>query len=90
MSYENGVPRTRAPGTPPSGYQSQVLRASLRKLTGNWNSLFGRSHTRLIIPASFERGGENWAPDTLYFSTSYRVLAESLALQREQILESLN
>lgn len=95
VSYENGVPRTLAIGIPPSGYQSHVPSAAALavEINGKLEQFVSEEVKASYIasPFPFERGGENWAPDTLHFSPrGYQVLAESLAPVVEQILESLN
>ena len=95
VSYENGVPRTLAIGIPPSGYQSQVPSAAAlaADINGKLEQFVSEEVKASYIasPFPFERGGKNWAPDTLHFSPrGYQVLAECLAPVVEQILDSLN
>jgi lysophospholipase L1-like esterase len=95
VGYENGVPRTLAIGIPPSGYQSRVSSAAALavEINGKLEQFVSQEAKASYIasPFPFERGGENWAPDTLHFSPrGYQVLAESLAPVVEQILSSLN
>jgi lysophospholipase L1-like esterase len=95
VSYENGVPRTLAIGVPPSGYQSRDPSAAAlaAEINGKLEQFVSEEVKASYIasPFPFERGGENWAPDTLHFSPrGYQVLADSLAPVVEQILDSLN
>jgi lysophospholipase L1-like esterase len=95
VSYENGVARTLAIGIPPSGYQSNVnsaaaLAAEINGKLEQWVSHEDKA-SYIASPFPFERGGENWARDTLHFSPrGYQVFGESLAPIVEQILDSLN
>jgi lysophospholipase L1-like esterase len=95
VSYENGVPRTLAIGIPPSGYQSHVSSAAAlaAEINGKMEQFVSGEVKASYIasPFPFEKGGENWAPDTLHFSQrGYQVMGESLAPVVEQILASLN
>jgi lysophospholipase L1-like esterase len=95
VSYATGVPRTLAIGIPPSGYQwwEESAAALAGKINGKlkeWVSQEDKASYH-ASPFPFERGGENWAPDTLHFSPrGYQVFGESLAPIVKQILDSLD
>jgi len=97
ISYENGVARTLALSVPPSGYQAHVQEAAAKAQHVNnlLQAFCARDATRATctasVPFAFERGGANWATDTLHFSPAgYQIMGETLAPVVEQILQTLN
>jgi lysophospholipase L1-like esterase len=94
-SWETGVPRTIAIGIPPSGYQSMVEEARNKALQINsrLEKACANNHPRatfMPFPFEFERGGENWDPDSLHLSPmGYQVLGKSLVPVIERILDEL-
>lgn len=96
VPYAVGVPRTLVLSVPPSGYQANNENAAKRAgrvndLLEDFTSKEDRATFTASVPFPFERGGENWAPDTLHFSPrGYQVMGESLAPMVEQILATLN
>jgi len=83
VAWENGVPKTIAIAIPPSGYQNvnEKARQTVKAINTNLERAFSAAGEAVFVPFpfDFEKGGENWFPDTLHFSErGYQALGESL------------
>jgi lysophospholipase L1-like esterase len=95
IAWEQNVPRTIAITIPPSGYQSanEQARSLADEVNRNLEEACSRENSQAIFmqfPFEYERGGENWHPDSLHLSErGYKVLAESLIETVESALTSI-
>lgn len=93
VAWDNNIP-TLAIGIPSSGYQSQVTSARdlATQINQNLKDVCDQSDRSSFVtfPFQFEKGGENWASDTLHFSPmGYQALAKALVPHVEHVLNDL-
>ncbi|GKY93680.1 hypothetical protein MPSEU_000335300 [Mayamaea pseudoterrestris] len=94
IARRNQVPATLAIAIPPSGYTSQneAARLVVQGVNEALQEYSAREPNMSFtpFPFEFERGGENWSPDTLHLSpTGYEKLGQSLASVVGKILDQL-
>lgn len=96
MAWNEGVPRTIAIAIPPSGYQAQVSAAATlaHNVNEELKSFCESSRGKGVFvpfPFEYQRGGDNWSPDSLHFSpTGYAVLGKYMADPVLQVLDELD